>query len=177
MPHEIAAFNAFESLTMSITQRLVKRHEPFQPFPMDDGNGGKIVGWLRSLTRKGISQQAATAMLNEDLHEAMGALRARIAATGHDHLGSARAAVLLYLALLPGIGADRVLSWAAMWSALSAGRWDDAADALLMTEWPAVMVGSPAEIARGVALQRVIRTGRQFDADDERRIRASGAPH
>lgn len=173
---DIANFHAFEELAKSIAQRLIKRHEPFRAQPTPDGHGGTVIGWLRSLGRKGVSQSAATHMLREDLEEASLALRAKIAACGQDKLGEARAAVLLYLALLPEIGLERVLRWEAMWIALRAGDWDEAADALLLTEWPEVMTGTREKVVRGVALQRVIRTGKQFTDADERRLSFSRAP-
>ncbi len=176
MTADVANFHAFEDLAKSIAQRLIRRHEPFQSHPTPDGHGGTVIGWLRSLGRKGISQRAATTMLVEDLEEAAVALRVKIAQCGQDKLGEARAAVLLYMALLPEIGLDRVLRWDAMWIALRAGDWDEAADALLLTEWPEVMTGSREKVVRGVALQRVIRTGKQFTDADERRLSFSRAP-
>lgn len=166
-------FQSFEQLAMSVAQRMVKRHDSFNAFPADDGQGGTIIGWLRRLGSKGISQRAATTMLNEDLTEAMLSLRARVWETGHERLGFARTAVLLYLALLPEIGAAKVLSWNVMWSALREERWDDAANALLLTEWPTTM-RTPAQMARAVALQQVLRSGKQFNEDDETRISALG---
>lgn len=176
MTSDVLAFHAFEDLAKSIALRLVQRHEPFLAQPAPDGHGGTMIGFLRALGRKGITRQAATHMLRDDLDEAMVALRARIAAVGHERLGAARAAVLLHLALLPEIGAARVLSWESLWSALASERWNDAADALLLTEWPTVMTGTTQQRVRGVALQRVIRTGNQFTDADERRLGASGAP-
>lgn len=169
-------FYAFEDLAKSIALRLIQRHEPFLSHPAPDGQGGTVIGFLRSFGRKGITKQAATHMLREDLDEAMTTLRARIASVGHERLGAARAGVLLHLAMLPEIGAARVLSWDSLWAALRTERWHDAADALLLTEWPTVMTGTTQQRVRGVALQRVIRTGNQFTDDEERRLGASGAP-
>lgn len=176
MTVEVQTFHAFEDLAKSIALRLIQRHEPFLSQPAADGQGGIVIGWLRSLGKKGITKQAATHMLREDLDEAMLTLRSRIASVGHERLGAARAGVLLHLAMLPEIGAARMLTWESLWAALSAERWNDAADALLLTEWPTVMTGTSQQRVRGVALQRVIRTGSQFTDADERRLGASGAP-
>lgn len=176
MTADVTAFYAFEELAKSIAQRLIKRHEPFRAQPTPDGHGGTVIGFLRNLGRKGISTRAATHMLVEDLDEAATALRPKIAQCGEERLGEARAAVLLYMALLPELGVERVLRWDAMWIALRNGDWDEAADALLLTEWPEVMTGTREKVVRGVALQRVIRTGKQFTDADERRISFSRAP-
>lgn len=176
MTADLVNFHAFEDLAKSIALRLIQRHEPFRAQPTPDGHGGMIIGWLRKLSGKGISRQAATHMLKEDLDEAMAAMRTRIVSVGHEQLGYARVGVILHLAMLPELGAAKVLGWTSFWEALGNGNWNDAADALLLTEWPAMMAGSRETMVRAVALQSVIRTGNQFTGADERRIGLSGAP-
>lgn len=170
MNHEADTFTAFERLAISIALRMVKKHQTFHPYPVSDGHGGTIIGWLRNLGKRGISQQAGTQMLNEDLNEAMQAMSVRIGMIGHDRLGAPRVGALLFLARLPEIGLDRVMNWESLWRELAAERWEEAAEALQMTGWAAAMAGTIQERARAVALQRVIRTGRQFGPDDEQRL-------
>ena len=176
MTPDLTSFHAFEDLAKSIALRLIQRHEQFRAHPTPDGHGGVVIGWLRKFSRKGISHKAATLMLREDLDEAMQALRSKIVMVGQDQLGASRVAVLLHLAMLPEIGAARVLGWDALWAALSTANWNDAADALLLTEWPVVVGGARESMVRAVALQRVLRTGNQFTDLEERRIGASRAP-
>ncbi|MGH8028048.1 MAG: hypothetical protein ACREO0_15115 [Pseudoxanthomonas sp.] len=170
MSHEIQAFTTWERMAMSIALRLVKKHQTFHPHPTADRNGVTLIGWLRNLGKRGISQQAGTQMLNEDLNDTMQALRARIFSIGHERLGEARGAALLFLAMLPELGADKVLAWDDMWGHLSRSEWEEAAEALQMTGFAAAMAGTLQERARAVALQRVLRTGKQFGPDDEKRL-------
>jgi hypothetical protein len=163
MSHEADAFTAWERLAMSIALRMVKKHQTFHPHPKTDRNGVTLIGWLRNLGRRGISQQTGTHMLNEDLDDTMKALRQRIAWIGHDQLGEARAAALLFIAMLPELGVEAVLGWGSMWDNLAAGRFEEAAEDLQMTGFATAMAGTPGERARAVALQRVLRTGKQHD--------------
>lgn len=167
MTHEITSFTAWEDLAVSTALRIVQRLEPFHAHPTDDGFGGTVIGWWRNLGKKGISQQAATHMLREDLTAARLVLRARIAGVGHERLGPARAAALLVLAMLPELGPEKVLAWNDLWQALREERWDDAADALLMTEFPHTMTGNRQKMVRAVTLQRVIRSGKQFMSEEQ----------
>lgn len=163
MSHEIEAFTHWERLAMSIALRMVKKHQTFHPHPKTDGNGVTLIGWLRNLGKRGISQQAGTHMLNEDLNDTMQALRQRIAWIGHEKLGEARGAALLFIAMLPEFGIETVLGWRSMWDNLAEGRWEEAAEDLQMTGFATAMAGTPGERARAVALQRVLRTGKQHD--------------
>lgn len=166
----IAEFIAWERQTMNMAHRLVKKHNQFHPHPKDDGHGKTIIGWLRDWGKRGISQQAATVMLNEDIQDTMLALRSRIAAVGHQRLGNVRGAALVALAMVPSLGATTVLSWNEVWQLLAAEQWDDAADALQMTGFGIAMAGTIEDRARAVALQRAIRTGKAFGPDDERAL-------
>lgn len=161
MTHEIDAFNTWEDNACNVALRLVQQHQRFHSHPTDNGVGGKMIGWLRDLTGKGVSKAAATHMLKDDLRESMTVLRVRIASIGHDRLGESRGAVLLFLAQLPQIGVKRVLGWNDLWNALRDERWDDAADVLLLTEWPQAMQDEESKV-RAVALQRVIRSGKHL---------------
>lgn len=163
MTHEADAFTAWERMAMSIALRMVKKHQTFHPHPKQDRTGVVLIGWLRNLGKRGISQQAGTHMLNEDLNDTMQALRQRIAWIGHEKLGPARGGALLFIAMLPELGVETVLGWRSMWDNLAAERWEEAAEDLQMTGFATAMAGTPGERARAVALQRVLRTGKQHD--------------
>ena len=170
MGDPIDDFLDWERLTMSLAHRLVKRYHAFRSRPADDGHGNTVIGWLRNWGKRGLSEKAATTMLNDDLQDTMISLRQRIATVGHQRLGHARGAAMLTLAMVPSLGPEKVLSWDAVWQFLAAERWEDAADALQMAGFGIAMAGTPEDRARAIGLQRTIRTGKPFGLDDEEHL-------
>lgn len=142
--------------------RLIEDYEPFHAHPHESPrHGGTIIGWLRRLSKQGISSGEARIMLRGDLTGHLASLRARIFALGVESLGAPRIAVLLHLAQL--MGAGRIVEWQALWSDLGEGQYDRAANHLLMSEWPSLMGDSFQERIRAVALQQILRTGQMPD--------------
>ena len=162
MSHEVADFLHWEELVISGSVRAVQKHKTFQAHPKADGMGNTVIGWIRDFGRHGISKRAATVMLQEDLRDSMTVLRARVAFIGHERLGVHRGIVLLFLAQLPEIGPERLLKWNDFWTALREERWDDAADQLLVTEFPKAMRQDEESTRTAVALQRALRSGKSL---------------
>lgn len=71
-------------------------------------------------------------------------------------LGAPRIAVLLHLSHV--LGARRVVEWNELWDDLRRGAFDDAANHLLLSEWPA-HYDTDLERQRAVTLQQILRTG------------------
>ena len=73
------------------------------------------------------------------------------------YIRSVRHGVLFHVALL--IGIDALRNMPGLWEALRSKSFEDASEALMMSNWPAV-VGSEADEKRRVLdLQRMMRTG------------------
>lgn len=167
MTHEDQSFTTWEDMVINTALRAVQKHKTFTAHPREDGMGNTVIGWVRNFKLHGISKRAATVMLQEDLRGSMDKLRARMFTIGHERLGVHRGAVLLFLAQLPEIGPDRVLGWTDFWSALREERWDDAADHLLITEFPKAMRQDDESTRTAVALQRALRSGKNLIAEEQ----------
>lgn len=138
--------------------KLVEMYEPFHAFPHEVPREGPVIGFLRRIGqgRKGITRGEGLTLLRGDLLEHLNALRARIFTTDAEMLGAPRIAVLLHLAHV--LGVRRVVDWQELWGDLRRGAFDDAANHLLLSEWPA-HYDTARERQRAVALQQILRTG------------------
>src|ERR1700754_20627 len=74
----------------------------------------------------------------------------------HPNIGSVRLAVFIHVAMV--IGIRELLHLPYLWQAVKENRWDDAADALLMSKWPG---NDPRddEKKRILELARMMRVG------------------
>lgn len=138
--------------------KLVETFEPFHALPHDVPREGPVIGFLRRIGRgnKGISRGEGLTLLRGDLVEYLDALRARIFMADAEMIGAPRIAVLLHLSLV--LGVRRVVDWVELWEDLRRGAFDDAANHLLLSEWPAHF-DTELERQRAVVLQQILRTG------------------
>lgn len=143
-----------ESLRNAVS--LVERFETFHAFP-HESKDGVVIGFLRRLSRRGITLGEARTMLRADLTGHLGSLRSLIFQQDADRLGSPRVAVLLHLAQVMGV--ERVVGWRDLWDDLRCGDFEAAANHLLLSEWPSLIGDTLNERMRAVALQQILRTG------------------
>jgi len=136
---------------------LIERFETFHAFP-HESKEGVVIGFLRRLGRRGITLGEARTMLRADLTGHLAALRAQIFQQDADRLGAPRVAVLLHLAQVMGV--ERVVDWRDLWDDLRRDDFENAANHLLLSEWPSLIGDTLNERMRAVALQQILRTGR-----------------
>jgi GH24 family phage-related lysozyme (muramidase) len=113
-----------------------------------------LAAFERIVNTRAVTKSEVSELLARDLRRQMRSLRPQT--TIYPQLGSVRLAVLAHVALV--IGAKALHDCRDMWNAISAGRWEDASDALLMTRWPE-KAGTDSERRRVLELARMMRTG------------------
>lgn len=152
------AHYALEDESLREAMKLVETYEPFHALPHDLPREGVVIGFLRRIGqgKKGITRGEGLNLLRGDLIGHLADLRRRIFSADAERLGAPRIAVLLHLAHV--LTVQRVVAWDELWNDLSRGAFDDAANHLLLSEWPA-HYGTDLERRRAVVLQQILRTG------------------
>ena len=134
---------------MSLVERMLTLHEGTRLKPYTDTTGHLTIGVGRNLTDKGISQEEAQMLLQNDLYEVRDALRRNLPWTAS--LDGTRYSVLQDMSFNLGIAG--LLKFAKTLALIQHGDYSGAADAMLQSRW-AKQVGS-----RAFRLAEMMRTG------------------
>jgi lysozyme len=121
-----------------LAQRLMQE-EGVKLKPYTDTEGKLTIGVGRNLTDKGISQTEALFLLSNDIHDAQSDVRKAL--PWFDRLNEARQEVLVDMAFNMGLGV--LLGFKNTLALVQAGKYDEAADAMVKSLW-AKQVGQRA---------------------------------
>lgn len=126
----------------------VQRHEGCRLKPYRDSLGVLTIGWGRNLDANGITQDEADRMLDRDLTVAYHAVSAW---AWFAQLSPGRQMVLVEMCF--NLGLPKLLKFRRTLAACEAGRYDEAADAMLASKWAEQVKG------RARTLAEVMRRG------------------
>ena len=101
-----------------------------------------------------VSQSEMIELLGKDIRRYVRALRPKTVM--YPQMGAVRLAVLAHVEMV--IGKPALDNCRELWDAVSSKRWDDASDALMLTNWPA-KAEAAEERRRVLDLARMMRTG------------------
>ena len=132
----------------------LQRHEGLRLKPYRDSVGKLTIGYGRNLADRGISQEEAEFMLDNDIDLVVAELERMPLFLSLDPV---RQVVLANMAF--NMGVPTLLEFRRMLGALARREWDRAADEMLDSRW-ARQVGR-----RAVELARLMRTGVVADGD------------
>jgi hypothetical protein len=144
-----------EAHAQRLAETLVKRHAIFNSLPARDAAGILMLGFERRIERDGISRTEADFMLANDVRRTITALRGLF--WGLPRLNEARQAVIINVAIV--LGGETVRSMHSLWGALKREDYSEAADLILLSEWPALVGKTLAERRRAVDLVNTMRSG------------------
>ena len=128
---------------------MIQADEGYRKFVYQDTTGHLTVGCGRNLQDVGVSLNEALFLLNNDVARVEVALTKYV--IGYDRLDDARKCVLISMAYNLGVGG--LIKFRDMLSDMQDGKWEDAANEMLKSEW-ATQVGQ-----RAVRLANIMRTG------------------
>ena len=126
--------------TRQMARTLIIRHEGFRPHVYKDSRGFLTLGIGHCLVTSPITMQAASAILDDDLNDAMWALQNHII----DFNSLIRARQVVLIDMVFNLGITGLLKFEKMWEAIRTSNWNAAADAMLDSKW-AAEVGSRAK--------------------------------
>ncbi len=136
------------------------RHEGLRLKPYRDTVGKVTIGVGRNLDDVGISEAEAHAMLDADIDRTERALRAALPWV--DELDDARQGVLLNMAFNMGVGvpgsARGLLGFPYTLGLVQAGKYDEAAKAMLESKWARQVGKRATELAQIMATAPVATT-------------------
>lgn len=132
---------------MTALQHMVMAQEGLRLKPYTDSLGNWTIGVGRNLDEKGVSEDEAMMLLNNDLADAIDDVRH--VCSVYDELSEPRKQVLVSMAF--NMGRTRLEGFVRFLGAIHRGDWDDAADEMLDSQW-AKEVG-----ARATTLSRMMR--------------------
>jgi hypothetical protein len=144
-----------EAHAQRLAEALVRQYSPFRSIPARDAAGILMLGFDRRIERDGITRAEGDYLLANDVRHLMRALRGLF--WGLPNLCEARQAVMLNVAHLLGI--EKVRTLHGLWGALKREDYGEAADQILLSEWPSLVGDSVAERRRAIELVNVMRTG------------------
>ena len=151
---EIANVLAAEHQARDTATEHFMLYNPFLSLPTDT-TMRVLSDYKVLLNSRNITGEECRVLVQNDFTKASEGLRARTASMLF--LGAPRHAVLLHVALLIGIQA--LLDLQPVWEALRAQKYDQAAEELLLSDWPRMVGPTREERMRILDLARVIRTG------------------
>mgnify|MGYP001093959220 CR=1 FL=1 len=145
-----------EDEAMELAGRHVGGFEPLSKLPVEVPLR-LISDYRQLLSSRKLSRDEMSVVVQRDLKRATEKLRGMT--LNMDHLNSVRLSVLLHVAVL--VGVEKLANMAELWKALREKRFEDAADALLLSEWPLVVAGDPTtdDKRRVIELHRMMRGG------------------
>lgn len=144
-----------EAHSQRLAESLVKQYSPFRSIPARDAAGVMMLGFDRRIERDGITRVEGDFMLANDVRKTMACLRGLF--WGLPNLGEARQAVMLNVAFV--LSVEKVRTMASLWGALKREDYNEAADQILLSEWPALVGQSLVERRRAIDLVNAMRTG------------------
>lgn len=152
----ISAALAKEDVAMDLASQHVARFAPFRKLPVEVPL--RLISDYRKILAGGkLTGDDISLIVRRDLKLAIEKLRGLTLQM--EHLNSVRLAVLIHVAVL--VGVEKLEKMGDLWRALRERRYEDAADALLRSEWPIVVAGDPAtdDKDRVIELLRMMRSG------------------
>ena len=144
-----------EAHAQRLAEALIKQYAPVRSVPARDAAGVLMLDFDRRIERDGISRAEADFLLANDVRKTMQALRDLF--WGVPDLSEARQAVIANVAFL--LTVEKVRAMHALWAALKRHDYDEAADLILLSEWPALVGDSIAARRRALDLMNTMRTG------------------
>jgi hypothetical protein len=147
---------AREDEAMELAGRQVFGFEPLSKLPVEVPLR-LISDYRHLLSSRKLSRDEMSFVVQRDLRQATAKLRGMT--LNMEHLNSVHLSVLLHVAVL--VGVEKLAKMGDLWAALREKRFEDAADALLYSEWPLIVAGDPTtdDKRRVVELLRMMRTG------------------
>lgn len=131
----------------------IPAYPPFSKLP-ERVNTRMIAEFARIADTNAVSRPELRMLLQETIPGYLSSLRHRLIL--HPNLGSMRIAVLVHVAMVVGLG--NLLGMTRLWQAIHDNRWDEAARALLKSNWPG-SASTEAERDRIVDIADIFRTG------------------
>jgi lysozyme len=122
----------------------LKRHEGFRQFPYRDTRGILTIGYGRNLESRGITEQEASYLLENDVLRALYGLRERL--PWFTQLDPARQAVLVNMAV--NLGLNGLLRFRKTLAAIEARDFTTAAQEMLRSRWAEQVPRRAAELAQ-----------------------------
>lgn len=144
---------ATEAEAISVAVRHVAMHTPFVDAPADVDDRG-LAEFERIAQTRSITKDELIDLVEKTLTRSVLRLRQRTAL--YPQLTGVRLSVLAHVALV--IGAPALKACQPLWTAISASRWEDAADELMLTKWPERAKGDDDK-RRMLELARMMRSG------------------
>jgi hypothetical protein len=151
---DVAEILQAEDEAMQIAEAHMWQFSPLHNLP-DSVALRLLADYRKVLSGRGHSRSETANMIRSDLATVTQKLRGMTASMLY--LGSARHAVLLHVALLVGI--ESVQNMPGLWEALRAKNFEGASEALMMSQWPAMVGTEEEEKRRVIDLARLMRTG------------------
>lgn len=136
-----------------IALRHIAGYQPFDKLP-DEVSGRMIEAYQKIASTNHVGKRDLAILLEQDIPWYLRQLRT--ITLNHPNIGSVRLAVFIHVAMV--IGIRELLHLPYLWQAVKENRWEDAADALLMSKWPGNEPGEDDK-RRILELFRMMRTG------------------
>lgn len=136
-----------------IALRHISAYQPFDKLP-DEVSGRMIEAYQKIASTNQVSKRDLAILLEQDIPWYLRQLRT--ITLNYPNIGSVRLAVFVHVAMV--IGIRELLHLPYLWQAVKENRWEDAADALLMSKWPGAEP-SEQEKKKTLELVRMTRTG------------------
>jgi len=144
-----------EAHAQRLAESLYKQYSPFRSMPARDAAGVLMLGFDRRVERDGISRVEADYLLANDVRKVLISLRGLL--WGVQDLCEIRQAVIANVAMV--LGLDRVRAMHGLWDALRRRDYIEAADQILLSDWPTHVGHTLDERRRAIALCNAMRTG------------------
>lgn len=143
-----------ESEAMKVAERHLGFYSPFRQLP-DEVEFRTIADYTRLLLGRGIAKHEVPGLLETDLSAACNALRSWT--LNMPWLSSIQVAALIHVAMHVGLPTIKAMD--GLWQALKAKRFDQAADEILMSNWPRLVGNEPEERRRVIDISNMLRSG------------------
>lgn len=144
---------ATEARARSVAMQHIQAYAPFFDLPENDRD--REIRDFEALAKTGVVRPVEmSSLLSRDIDSYM--IKLRPMTLLYPQINSVRLAVLAHVAMV--IGAGSLAASRGLWEAISAGLWDDAQDALLLTKWPE-HARTESDRRRVLELARMMRTG------------------